>query len=235
MAHVFGYPSRKTLKKSLLKLSFMLSFAVLAAVLIYNPSGNRDHEIYSSVAVGLGLGLAMLFVYMRIDPMGFKRLVTPRVFENHINQDIAVADVLSNLNSNTFVFHNFIFELFRVEHLVVSPKGIFVIAKIREAGDLHIKNDTLFCGRHSLDTITANTWRICHMVAIILKKYFETDYLPQHILVTPGVPGIAEFNGITLIPNDELTSFIESRTSPMSHETAVSFSSFMTRRYPSGL
>lgn len=235
MAHVIGYPARKDGKKSLFKLFFLLGIALLAAILAYNPSGSHTRELYSSIAVGLGLSLAMLFVYMRMDPMGFKRLVTPQTFKTHINQDLAVADILTNLSQSTFVFHNFIFELFHVEHLVVSRQGIFVISKIREAGDLCIKNDTLFCGRFSLETITANTWRICHLVSILLKKYFKTDYLPQPVLIVPDsdTSTLSEFRGMALIRRRDLNSFIERRSPSIEQETAMSFSGFITRRYPS--
>lgn len=235
MAHVIGYPARKDVKKSLFKLCFLLSIAILAAVLAYNPTGHRLQGLYSSIAVGMGLSLAMLFVYMRVDPMGFKRLVMPKTFETLITQDLAVADTLSNLSQSTFVFHNFILELFHVEHLVVSHQGIFVISKIRESGDLSIKNDTLFCGKYSLETITANTWRICHLVSILLKKYFETDYLPRPVLIIPDADtsSINEFKDMALIRQRDLNSFIEKQTPAMEQETAKSFSGFITRRYPS--
>lgn len=235
MAHVIGYPARKDVKKSIFKLCFLLSIAILAAVLAYDPTGHRLQGLYSSIAVGMGLSLAMLFVYMRVDPMGFKRLVMPKAFETHINQDLAVADILSNLSQSTFVFHNFIFELFHVEHLVVSRQGIFVISKIRESGDLHIKNDTLFCGRYSLETITANTWRISHLVSILLKKYFQTDYLPQPVLIVPDsdTSSISEFKGMALVRRRDLNAFIERRIPSIEQETAMSFSGFITRRYPS--
>ncbi len=40
-----------------------------------------------------------------------------------------VIDELSKLDDNYFIINDFSFELFHVEHLVVSDKGMFVVSK----------------------------------------------------------------------------------------------------------
>ncbi|MBU1168607.1 MAG: hypothetical protein KKD44_03490 [Proteobacteria bacterium] len=233
MAHVIGYPTRKNLKKTLLGLWLMMGIAILTAALLFDPKADIWQEIFSSMSVGMGIALILIFAYSRINPLGLMRLIRPKAFERHLAQDLIVADALGQLDQDTHVFHGFVFELFRVEHLVVSTQGVFVIAKIRESHAISEQDGVLYSGKKSLETLTGSTWRICHLISIVMKKYFHSDMMPMPVLVTPeSCPAtINKSGGITILSENSLTEFIETRDSHMEKDTVISFASFLRKRY----
>ena len=84
-----------------------------------------------------------------------------------------------SLDDNYFIFHDMTFELFHIENLVISTRGIFVVAKIREKEPLHVENDVLYAGDTPLDTLTGNVWRICHLINIVYKKTYKEEIMPK--------------------------------------------------------
>ncbi|WP_157468569.1 hypothetical protein [Desulfatibacillum aliphaticivorans] len=233
MAQVIGYPTRQSIKKDLSGLLIMLGMAVLTAALMFDPGANLKSEVFSSLAVGAGIALVLVFVYSRINPMGFQRIVSPKTFERNLFQDQAAADALNGLDDDAYVFHGFILELFRVEHLVISGQGIFVISKVRKNGEIAEKNGVLYCGEDTLETLTGNTWRICHLISIVLKKYFRLELMPRPVILVPEGSGgsIKESGGIAILTNGELGEFIQDKPDCLDQETAASFAAFVRKRY----
>ena len=232
MAHVIGYPARQNVKKDISGLLLMLGMAALVAILLFDPHADRSSEIFSCLAVGIGISLVVVFVYSRINPMGFQRIIAPQTFESNLAQDLAVADTLNGLDDDTYVFHGFIFELFRVEHLVISRQGIYVISKVRQGSAISEKNGTLFCGNDSLETMTGNTWRVCHLISIVLKKYFKLEHMPQPILVvSQPCDHIQKSDGIEILTQDGLPNFISNQQDCLDQETVTAFAAFVRKRY----
>ncbi|MBA7545719.1 hypothetical protein ES705_38091 [subsurface metagenome] len=146
-----------------------------------------------------------------------------------------IADSLAELDDSHFIFHDITFELFHIENLVISPRGIFVIGKIMHGGDLRVQNNILFAGGNPLGKTTGDIWRVCHLVNIVMKKGFKTEVMPKPILISPGsqTPSVTQYDGITIIPLRRLNGTVEGQKGQDIKEKLVhSFAYYIKKRYP---
>lgn len=234
MAIVIGRSAQKPLRKELLTLMLLLASPVLVAALMLEWTGGND-SLAMAAGVGAALLLLTLAAYWRLNPLVMQRVFRPATFRRHIAGHKAVIDSLSRLDDNCVVFNNLIIELFSVEHLVVSARGIFVISKVRQKEPLRVVDNILFAGGKRLERLTGNTWRLCHLLAIVLKKWFKIDHLPQPVLVVDHHQGGPdEYDGIAIVTDRELPDYIRRSKPVLTAETAGGLVHFLKRRY-SGL
>lgn len=233
MAHVFGYPERKPLKQDLITLGILLAVPVVVFSMMFDGSGDLAAELATAGSVGGALTILLGFAYARLNPKSVQRVFRPKAFEESLARDKAVVDTLATLDDGHFVFNDIIFELFGVEHMVISSGGVRIVGKITDGDELRVEKNTLFAGENSLEALTANTWRVCHLVNIVLKKWFGVDYMPQPVLVTPreDQSKIRDFDGIAIVDNQTLTGVFHNGQQALEPEVAAGFAKFIKERY----
>ncbi len=91
---------------------------------------------------------------------------------------------LTGLGDQCHIFHGLTLEFFKIDFLIVSPFGIFVI----KAAPSSIGEDK---GR--LDRETARLWQRCHMIRMLIKKGYSRDLMPVPLIATDGE---YEHNGV---------------------------------------
>lgn len=233
MAKVLGKLEKKGLKQDLVPLGILLAVPFVVVSMMFDSSNETITELMTVGTVGAVLTLLLVFVYARINPRSFQRIFQPAAYERCLSMDKIVGSSLEQLDDNYHVFNNFIFELCGVEHLVVSKRGIFVIAKVTREGELRVKDNVLFAGDNPLETLTGNTWRICHLVNIILKKWFKIDYMPQPVLVSfnnkPST--VCDYDRMAIVAPTELNALIQERCREIEPEIAYGFATFVRERY----
>ena len=231
MAIVIGHPAQKPLRKELITLMLLLAAPLLVAVLMLEWTGGSDSPAMAA-SVGAALLLLTIVAYWRLNPLVMQRIFRPAVFKRHIARDKAVIDCLTRLGNDCVVFNNLIIELLSVEHLVVSTRGIFVISKVRQNGPLRIEDNILFACDKRLERLSGNAWRLCHLLSIILKKWFKIDHLPQPVLVVDHQQdGPCEYDGIAIVTDRELPNYIRRSKPVLTTETAGGLVHFLKRRY----
>lgn len=185
-----------------------------------------------AASIGAALLLLTLAAYWRLKPLVMQRIFRPATVTRYIACHNAVIDSLTRLNDDCVVFNNLIIELLCVEYLVVSTCGIFVIGKVRQNGPLRVEDNILFAGDKRLERLTGNTWRLCHLLSMILKKWFKIDHLPQPVLVIDQRQGGPdEYDGIAIVSDRELPEYIRRFKPVLTTETTGGLVHFIKRRY----
>lgn len=233
MANVFGNSEQKSVKHELIPLVILLAIPFVVVSMLFEPTGDTMTQLATVGSVGAALTLLLVFVYARINPRSLQRLFQPAEYQRSLALDCSVGEHLARLDDGHYVFNSFIFELCGVEHMVISPGGIFVIGKVNRQGELRVHNDILFAGDRPLETLTGNTWRICHLVNIVLKKWFKIDYMPHPVLVAgyANPSDLCQYDGMPIIAPGELCGVIRDRTQEINPEVALGFAKFLRERY----
>ncbi len=235
MAYIEGDPKNKKAKSIFGQMGFTLvtGFALIAIMLLFSDDLKSDlTAIFTIAAV---IAALMILVLYKLNPMGWKKIFNRAGFERDLAHNVKVIDKLGELDDSYFIINDFSFELFHVEHLVISENGVFVISKISDNGELKIIDGVLHAGETSLETLTGRIWRISHMINIIVKKGFGgAEIMPQPVLVLPDVSRspVKEFNGIRITGIDELNSEITGRMKmKIDKPLAEGFAFFIKQRY----
>jgi hypothetical protein len=209
MAYFEGHPDEKA-KKSLLKYFFLI--VIVTLMLIFFSVGSTAQWKEKLVSLSLAAVFIILIisvVTIKINPMGWLQLFNPEKFQHMLSADKTIFNALKQLGDSYFVFYDFNLELFHVEILVIGPKGIFVIGRILlsnpKTDRLQVQNNILYAGTRPLMKKTATLWRISHLIHMIIKKGYQTEIMPQPILVVSNSDSetVHEFDGIAIMtPND---------------------------------
>lgn len=233
MAQVYGNIEPGNLKQELTPIVMLVGIAVAAVSIMFWSKENMAFTWPAMGLAGIALTGFLLTAYGTVHRRALQRIFMPSAHRQNIELDRRVIEQFGRMDDNCFVFNHFIFELCRVEHLVISPNGIFVVTKTAHRGDLSVIQDTLFIGDKSLETLTGNTWRVCHLIKIILQKWFDTDYLPQPVLAVDGLgpAAVADYDGIAIVSIDDLGGFLGDGGKEIEPETARSFAGFVGDRY----
>jgi hypothetical protein len=199
MAYVEGYPGCRIKTLTLRHAAFLfLVFVTVIGIILYFSEGWLE-DVRTMAAI-----LAVMAVFIIEAPSRPTRWRGNRCSSAGVREaaslDRIVADELAALDDDHFVIHDFRFELFHVEHLVISPRGIFVVHKIPRGEPLTVKNGMLYAGDLCLEKNTANLWRICHLIHIVFRKGYKEDCMPEPILVLPeaGPVKLHAFEGFPL-------------------------------------
>lgn len=233
MANVFGNREQKSLKQDLVPLGILLAVPFVVVSMMFDTQGDTMTELATVGTVGAALTMLLVFVYARINPRSLQRLFQPARFERGMALDLTVDEQLEQLDDDHYVFNSFIFELCGVEHMVISPGGIFVIGKVNRQGKLRVHHDVLFAGDTPLETLTGNTWRVCHLLNIILKKWYKFDHMPKPVLIADGdnPSDLGQYDGMSIVTLAELNGLIKDRTQEIKPEIAYGLATFMRERY----
>ena len=233
MAFIFGYPQAKPLRKDIISLAILMAGPLVAAILVYDAANGRLWGVLSSAIVGAGLAGIMILSYVKLYPRSLQRVFKPKVFARHVLQDRIVVEDLSRLGDDWFVFNNIVLELFNVEHLLIGVGGVFVLAKVRHSGRLALRDRVLFAGDEPLEVLTTKTWRSCHLISILLKKWFKVEHLPQPILLAEREQmGVCrEFDGIQIMEIKEVARRLGQSPDALDNNTALALAKFVRERY----
>jgi hypothetical protein len=234
MAYIEGYPGAKIKSTTTKHWGFIVIVTVMLIGIMAYISKDWRAEL-PSILFTVSIILAIIvFVFFKVNPMGWRKLIMRSSFDKMLRLDRIVADQLAQLDDSHFIFHDITFELFHIENLVISPRGIFVIGKIGEEGQLKVKDKSLYAGDESLDTLTGNVWRVCHLINIVIEKGFQKKIMPKPVLVDPGAGPVAvkSFDGITITTLDRLNEFIEKQEGKqISQELVERFAFYIKKRY----
>lgn len=234
MAYVEGYPGEKTKGVTAKHIGFIVIVAIMMVGLMTYFSEDWKVELPSILTVITIILAIIVFVSFKVNPAGWRRIFRHSGLKQELEYDRMIADSLARLDDNHFIFHDVTFELFHIENLVISPRGIFVIGKIAHNENLHVKNDVLFAGEQPLDKATGDIWRVCHLVNIVMKKGFKTEIMPRPILIFPGSqpPSVTNYDGITIIPLRKLNETVEGQKGQgIKEELVHSFAYYIKKRY----
>ena len=235
MAYVEGHPRDKLTKSLFGQMGFTLISGIALIGIMLFFSDDIKSDLSAVLTIVLVISGVMGIVLYKLNPLGWKKIFNRKEFDIFMEQEIKVIEKLEELDDSYFVLNDFSFELFHVEHLVVSKNGVFVIGKIRENGKLSISDNTLFAGEKSLETLTGRLWRLSHLVNLITKKGFGgAEIMPQPVIVLPDQPvsTIKKFNGIRIAGINELNSVIKEKLKfNIEQDLAESFAFFMRERY----
>ncbi|HOK01857.1 MAG TPA: nuclease-related domain-containing protein [Spirochaetota bacterium] len=238
MAYIEGNPEEKIAKTFPKHLSFIAitTFALFGFLLV--SSQNLTKDLYGIAIITLVALSLMIFVSFRINPLAWKKVVNKNKFQWLLSNENKTIETLSQLNDDYFILNDFTFELFHVEHLVISKHGIFVIAKSPAEGKIEIIEDSLYISDYSLESVTARLWRLCHLIKIIIGKGFDGyECMPKPILLLAHEEksNIKDFNEISICGLSELNKRITTElTFPVKSEIAEGFAIFMKQRYMRG-
>jgi len=201
MAYVEGYPGSKIKSLTLRHAAFLLLvFATVIGIILYFSEGWLE-DVRTVAAILAVMAVFIIGGSIKANPMAWKSVFKRPEYEKLLRLDRIVADELATLDDDHFVIHDFRFELFHVEHLVISPRGIFVVHKIPQGGPLTERNGMLYAGDLCLEKNTSTLWRICHLIHIVFRKGYKEDCMPEPILVLPeaGPVELSEFKGISIV------------------------------------
>ena len=234
MAYIEGYPGQKTGHSAEKHIGLVIIVVVMMiGIMLYFAEDWRG-ELPTILVIATAIIAVILVVSYKINPLGWKKVFARSSYEKMMRLDRMVADELDLLDDNYFIFHDMTFELFHIENLVISTRGVFVVAKIREKEPLHVENDVLYAGDTPLDTLTGNIWRICHLINIVYRKTYKEEMMPKPMLVVPEAETVAlgSFEKIAIIPLSRLKRTIERDTKDIIRlEIAQSFAYYIKKRY----
>ncbi|HDP80453.1 MAG TPA: NERD domain-containing protein, partial [Spirochaetes bacterium] len=182
MANLAGSSESQISRRMTLHAGFILT--VVGVLLFYSLDfGVTSVFSFRGIVVPAVIGLLLCYVSVRLNPLGWKKIFNKREYMARMNLREKVLGELNRFDEGYFVFYDFAFELFNVDCLIISPVGLFVLAICPCSGPFVVENDILYCGEKSLERMTANMWRICHLISIVFKKNFNSDILPSPLLV----------------------------------------------------
>ncbi|HOP29517.1 MAG TPA: hypothetical protein P5120_07575 [Spirochaetota bacterium] len=235
MAYVEGHPGKKV-ETSMMKHAFfmIISSISLVAFMLYTSDDPASDLMKILFIVAVVLAVSVL-VSVKLNPLGWKRIFNRSEYERIIEIESMVIEKLNELDDSYFVINDFSFELLRVEHLIISENGFFVLAKSPKTGNLRVEGNTLYAGDYSLEKATAGLWRVCHLINILIRKGFNNlEIMPKPVLILPesGKPALTEFDGITIAGIDDLNNIITKKIKfKIEKETADGFAYFIKGRY----
>jgi len=234
MAYVEGYPGRKIKSVTLQHAAFLCLVFVTVVGLIHCFSDGGLENIRTTAAIVAVMAIFVIGGSIKANPMAWKSVFNRSEAERLLRLDRMVADMLAGLDDHHFVLHDFRFELFHVENLVISPRGIFVVHKIPHGGPLTVRNGLLYAGDRCLEKNTSNLWRICHLINIVFRKGYKEDCMPEPILVLPEADSVemTDFKGISIVGLAGLQERItRGREDALRLELVQSFAVFIKSKY----
>ncbi len=235
MAYIEGNPEEKAGKTMLKHAGFIAIITFMIMGLLVIGSDDWKAELYKNLVIAGVVLFISVIVSLKLNPLGWKRVFKKAEYERLLRNEKLVIDELSKLDDNYFVINDFSFELFHVEHLVVSDKGMFVVSKNPYAGELNVANGALYSDDQSLESVTSSLWRVCHLINIIIRKGFNNlEIMPKPVLVLPqeSKSSMKDFEGIAIAGIDELNGLITNRIRfNIDREHAEGFAVFIKQRY----
>lgn len=199
-------------------------------------SGNLRADSFPIVLTSLAMVLFFSLVAMKKNPLIWLKLFRRAEFERANARNQQFRETLGALGDDCHVFQGIVLEFFRIDFLIVSPHGIFVIKPLdRTAGDRVTKGGPDVDYSDLLDKDASRLWRLCHMINMLIKKGYKANIMPAPVLVdmdgSAGLP--REYRGIVILGQDTVVRHIEASGMQMAPEMAQGFAGFINARYAS--
>jgi len=121
---------------------------------------------------------------------------------------------LSNLPATCFAFHDIAFKEFSIDHLVVSPAGVFVIATKTLSGIIEVKQDTLLLnGELTSTNLVQEVCRQTEDLQEYLWKMTSQKWLitPVICFTTAHVQVAGPVKGVHVLALNDLKAFFQSQ------------------------
>lgn len=131
---------------------------------------------------------------------------------------------LEQLDDGFHIFPHITLEFFKIDCLVVSSNGIFVV---------RIPDRTETANTHQMNKEIQKLWQRCHMINMLIKKGYKKQIMPIPLLAVPGADEDTH-NGVTIIPPDAIAGWMSHHANPdedLNAELANGFSFFLSKRY----
>ncbi len=233
MATVYGnspWQNKRELKKYIF-LATVVSITMVSVMMIF--SEDRASEVGTALFLAICCVAFLGLIFLRSNSMVWQQLFKKEAFKEHVVRETQVSDSLSTLGGHTYLFNHFIFELFRVEHLVLSERGVFVIQKIKPSGPFKIEGNRLYSGDKTLESATSNIWRVCHLINIVIRKTFKAELMPTPVfLVSELESNIESFDGISIMDLSQFHHLFESlNAGSVDSKILESFAALIKSRY----
>ena len=236
MAYIEGKTMTEITDASVRRLAILALSGALVVLLVFLFSPKR-WTTFSGVTLAAVLGFFIAFIFFKMDPHAWKRIFDGKSYEHLCELDRQVIESLARLDDSFLVLINISIELFHIEYLVISRRGIHLLAKIEEAGPMRCDNGIPMAGEHTLEKELARLWRICHFLNILLKKTFKADVLPRPVLIVSGTGTLIVENcaEASVASCENILSVIgKSTVPPLPDEVAENFAYFIKKRYVPG-
>ena len=234
MAYIHQYSDRGD-KKIIRQMGILFCIGIVFAGFMITTSENIKNEW--EIILGTALFMVVLFMVIsyKSNPLAWIKLFRKSKFDRIILSTGEITEELRKLDDRCFVFTWLIMEFFRIDHLVITPHGIFAIAGMQNTLlSPTDKNRESGMYSPSWDKLTAKLWRICHMISILFKKGFKIDVMPIPIIVPIGGDDTALINklkDIHVVPKGRLTQFIIDQGEVLDIKVVEGFARFVSRRY----
>lgn len=235
MAYIEGKMMAENAGAGAKRLAILSLSGALVVLLVFLLPATR-WTVFSTVTLAVVLCLIIAYMYFRMDPYAWKRIFDRPGYERLRELDRRVIESLRRLDDSCLVLVNTTVELFNIEYLVVSQKGIYLLSKIGETGTVGCENGIPRVGGNSLENEVALLWRTCHFLGILLKKKYHIDLLPHPVLVSPDSGSFIMDNcaEITIASCESVPSVIRRPSgSPLPDGVAENFAYFIKTRYMS--
>ena len=232
MAYIHQY-SKTGDKKLIRHISILGGIGLFLAVFMAWTSDNLLEEWKFIASVSGFFIIVFMFISYRTNPLGWFKLFYNKKFREIQAMSAKVSSVLERLDDRCFVFNWIIMEFFQIDHFIITPNGIFIVAAF-ESGDFSINEHNILVNDGKLiDKTTGKLWRVCNMLNILYKKGFKQDHMPIPVIVATEASRVSlkEYKGISILPCEELDTFIKSKKECIDEKMVKGFSWFITERY----
>jgi hypothetical protein len=219
-------------KKLLKQIVILIFIALFLGFFMAGTSDDLRSEWLFILGAACFVTIVFLVISFRTNPLGWIKLTAKKKFEKIENSSEKINTVLETLDNRCFAFTWLIMEFFQIDHLVITPKGVFVIAAV-EDGNFTIENEVLSNIEGSLEKQCTKLWRVCNMINILFKKGFNTHLMPVPVIASTEAEfvNINNFKGIYIMPSSELGSFISRKKDILDEKKAAGFARFVAERY----
>lgn len=234
MAYIQGNPV-DGLKQTITRHLFLMgTVTVVLAGMMITFSDDPMAEMGPIIAITVACAAIIGFVSFRSNPLALTMLFKKDRFKEVVVQEEAAISHLETLSDGCYVFNNLTVELFRIDHLVISPGGIFVMGRVRKDGELMVKDNHLYAGTDLLDSLCTSTWRVCHLLNIVIRKGWSQEVMPIPVIIPHDKYPcrVNAVDGIALVGVNHLAPFIESDSKKtLPDELVDSIAAYILKRY----
>ncbi len=234
MAYMQGNPVDGLKQRITRHLFLMVTVSVVLLGMMIGTSEDPMAEIGTIACITIACTALIAFISFKANPLALTMLINPTRFQVAVSEETSIIHQLDQLSDRCYVFNNLTVELFRIDHLVVSPWGLFVLGRVRREGPLEMRGRHLHAGETPLESLCSNTWRICHLLNIIIDKGWGETVMPFPVIVPHGGhPGsMKSVDGMAVISSQALAVHIEQgREECLSREMIDSISAYILKRY----
>lgn len=216
MAYIYEQKSTKNAKK---QLGLALIIALTLWFLLKTRSGALPADTWAILPGVMAAALFFVLVAFKKNPLALFAALGKGKQKGHGSP--SPWDSLGSLDKRFHVFLGITLEFFKIDGLILGPRGIFVV---------RTKGRPVERESRALEIETRKLWQRCHMIRMLIKKGYGRDIMPQPILT---VPGAAEFecNGVAVMPPRNLSAHMTRSPAGLDQSLVKGFSAFLAQRY----